>query len=310
MSRVSIVAGLAALLAGAITLSMSPDSDIARTIALGAFLLAAGLRSGIFPFQFWTSQAFDSASLPSLNLWLNSHLGVYLLIRFAIPLLTNATRDALQILSMWALVAALYTALLALAESKPRRILGLLYASQTGFLLMGVTNATVQGVTGALISWWVTALAITGLIAVYASLEARTTEVSSPSGLLGLGIHAPRLAIFFVICGLAIAGLPGTLGFAAQDLLVHGSLTAHPWVGFAMPLAEALNAITVLRLFATLFLGRRGIHVPPIPDANVGERWALATVVTLLVAGGIAPVFFISLRAPAAEWLMDVISGR
>ena len=216
----------------------------------------------------------------------------------------------MAVVSIWMLIAALYAALLALAESRPRRILGLLYASQTGFLLLGVTNATLQGITGALISWWVTALGITGLIAVYSSLEARTSEVASPSGFLGLGIHAPRLAIFFVICSLAIAGLPGTLGFAAQDLLVHSSLTVHPWLGVAVPLTEALNAITVLRLFATLFLGRRGIDVPPIPDAKMDERWALATVVIFLVAGGIAPGLFISLRAPTAAWLADVISGH
>ena len=73
VSRVSTIIGLTALLAGAIVLSMSPGTDTARTIAFGAFVFAALLRAGVFPFQFWTSRAFDGASLPALNLWLNSH---------------------------------------------------------------------------------------------------------------------------------------------------------------------------------------------------------------------------------------------
>src|SRR4029079_3397175 len=123
----------------------------------------------------------------------------------------------------------------------------------------------------------------------YRALEARSTEVESPRGFLGFAVPAPRLAVFFAICGLALVELRGTLGFAADDLLFHGALETHPLLGIALPLATALNAITVLRLFATLFMGRRVTHATPIPDARPGERLALTASVVFLVAGGIAP---------------------
>jgi NADH-quinone oxidoreductase subunit M len=168
----------------------------------------------------------------------------------------------------------------------------------------------VEGITGALLHWWVVAFATTGLLCVYRALEARTTEAESPQGFLGLGYHAPRLAVFFAVSALALIGLPGTLGFAAEDLLFHGSLESHPLLGVGFPLATALNAITALRLLATLFRGRCGIHVPWIPDALPRERWALTVPVVLLVAGGIGPASLVGLRTPAAEWIVGLLAGR
>ena len=141
-------------------------------------------------------------------------------------------------------------------------------------------------------------------------MEARTTEVGSPTGFLGLGYHAPRLGVFFTIAVLALVGLPGTLGFVAEDLLFHGSLESHPLLGVGLPLATALNAITGLRLMATLFLGKRGLHVAAISDALPRERWALTLPVVLLVAGGLAPGIWVALRTPSADSIARALAGR
>ncbi len=81
-------------------------------------------------------------------------------------------------------------------------------------------------------------------------------------------------------------------------------------VGLALPLATALNAITVLRLFAVLFLGRRAIHTVPIPDVQPRETLALAVTVVLLVSGGLMPGLLIDLRTPTASALVDFLSRR
>ena len=259
-------------------------------------------------FHYWVLDAFESTSLPVLSLLLNSHLGVYLLIRFAIPLSPEMATKAAPLLSVLAMLSSVFMAVAALAEKHPRRLLGLLCISQSAFILAGLANQTQQGITGALVQWWVVAFAITGMVSVYGAIEARHSGVRAPSGFMGLGAHAPRLATFFVICGLALVGLPGTLGFVAEDLLFHGALSAHPWLGLALPLATALNAITVLRLFAVLFLGRRAIHTVPIPDAQPRETLALAVIVVLLVVGGLMPGLLIDLRTPSASALVEFLS--
>lgn len=277
-------------------------------VAFGLLTVAVMLRKGLFPAHFWVPSAFEKGSLPLLSLLMNSHLGAYLMIRFALPLFPEAAGQALSLIGVFAILTSVYGALLALTAQRPRRILALLCTSQAAFILAGLENRNVEGITGALLHWWVVAFATTGLLSVYRAVEARTTSAELPAGYLGLGFHAPRLAVFFAISALALVGLPGTLGFAAEDLLFHGSLESHPLLGIGLPLATALNAITALRLLATLFMGRRGLHVPQIPDALPRERWALTLTVLFLVGGGIGPAFLVSLRTPPAEWIAGLLN--
>ena len=307
--RLALAAGTVPLAIGA-ALMMVPGTANFSSVAFGAFILAVLLRKGIFPLHFWTLNAFEQFRLPALGLILNSHLGGYLLIRFVIPQFPALAAEWLPVVSWLALGTSVLMAVAGLAEAQPRRVLGLLWLSQGSFILAGLATKTEEGITGALIHWWVVAFAMTGLISIYGSLEARTSGVRARSGFHGLGAHAPRLAVFFGVCGFALVGLPGTLGFVAEDLLFHGALKAHPLLGVALPLATALNAITMLRLFVTLFMGKRAIHVPPIPDALPAERAAFTVVVVLLVFGGLAPALLIALRTDSAIGLARLLTGQ
>ena len=106
---------------------------------------------------------------------------------------------------------------------------------------------------------------------------------------MGLAEHAPRLAVSFAILGLALVGLPGTLGFCSQDLLIHGTLTTHPLTGLLLPIATAMNAVSFFRLFSRLFLGKRRTGFTVMADALPRERWILAGIVLFVVLGGLFP---------------------
>lgn len=280
------------------------------TAAFAALTLAVLLRKGVFPFHSWVAQAMENGPLASQGLFLNAQLGLFLLIRFAIPMLPEPAQASLPFLSILALLTSLYAAVLALAETAPRRILGLLCVSQASFVLAGLENRNAEGITGALVQAFAVAAATTGLLTVYRALEARYPDVRFTAGHLGLANTAPRLAVFFALCGLALIGLPGTLGFAAEDLLFHGSLESHPLLGITLPLATALNGITIFRLFTTLFLGRAAKDSVAITDALPAERWSLTATSAFLVITGIAPALLIGLRSAHAEQLARLLGGN
>lgn len=303
--RTMLTAGTVALAAGAI-LSGIPDQR-AHVLSFGALMLAAMLRKGIFPAHSWVPNGLDQSPPALLMLLLNGHLGGFLVVRYAIPMMADVASQALPLLSYLALFTALYAAFLALAETRIRRVLGFLCVSQASFVLAGLENRNTEGVTGALVHWFVVTTATTGLVCVYRALEARYPVVAEPQGYLGLGSRTPRLATFFAICGLALVGLPGTLGFAAEDLLFHGSLESHPLLGLTLPIATALNGITIYRVFARLFMGRPMVHTPDVPDALPGERWSLSAAAVFLIAGGILPSVLVTLRTPAAERIVQLL---
>jgi NADH-quinone oxidoreductase subunit M len=289
---------------------LAVPGEAARIAAFGALMLAVLLRMGIFPFHSWIPNGFDQSPILPLALLLNGHLGAFLLVRFVIPLLPELASTTVDFFGILAPFSALYAAVVALSQNRPRRILGFLSVSQASFLLAGLENRHTEGISGALVHWFVVGAATTALVCVYRSLEARHPAVASPKEFLGLANFAPRFAVFFVVSGLALVGLPGTLGFVTEDLLFHFSLESHPLLGITLPLATALNGITLYRLFSTLFLGRAAASTPAIADALPKERWALTAIVAFLVLNGLAPSVLVSLQLPAAERIASLLSAR
>jgi NADH-quinone oxidoreductase subunit M len=96
-------------------------------------------------------------------------------------------------------------------------------------------------------------------------------------------------------------GLPGTLSFCSQDLLIHGTLMSHPVTGVVLPIATALNAVSIFRLFARLFLGKRRTGFTHMADALPRERWTLAAGVLFVVVGGLFPNLIVAQRSLEAD---------
>lgn len=280
-TRIFTAANLALLLAAAM-LEPAPA-------AFPLMVAAALIRAGVFPFQFWIASAFEQTSPACFNLFANGHMGALLLARFGLKLFPAESAASMGMISSLVLVTAVYAALVAQAERSTRRLLALLAVSQASFILAGLESRTAEGLTGAALHALVVAAATTGLTLAYAHIEARCPQAANPDGYLGLASRMPRIAVLFTICGLALVGLPGTLGFVSEDLLFHGALEAHPAFGMALPVATALNAIAILRLVARLFLGRAHGAVPDVPDARMAERLALSCCVLVLVLGGLFP---------------------
>jgi NADH-quinone oxidoreductase subunit M len=207
------------------------------------------------------------------------------------------------------LATALYTAIRALAENSPRRLLAFIGLSQSACILAGLESRTAEGVTGALVHWFVVTTSTMGLFGILRLLEVRFGENLTASRHLGLAEHAPRLAVFFIVFGLALVGLPGTLSFCSQDLLIHGTLASHPQTGLLLPIATAMNAIGIFRLFARLFLGKRRTGFTVMADALPRERWILTAGVLFVVLGGLFPTAIVVLRSPEASIVQEILSA-
>jgi NADH-quinone oxidoreductase subunit M len=294
----------------ALSLSLVRSGDTQLLFVAFAFLMVAVvLRKGMFPAHSWVVTAFEQGSLLPMTLLVNGHLGAFLVARIVLPLLPDVAHNAWPLFSNLGLLTAAYAALLALVTNKARRLFALVAISQSAFLLTGLESNTPIGIAGSLVLWQVVAVSTTMLAAVYVGLEARLGATLENNGFLGLAVGAPRLAVFFAVGGLALVGLPLTLGFPAEDLLLQGTLAANPYLGVVLPVVTALNAFSVVRLFARLFLGRPIAAAHDLTDALPRERWVLAAALLFLVLGGLFPAPLIRLPALAAEHIVKRVSG-
>ncbi|AWS44651.1 proton-conducting transporter membrane subunit [Streptosporangium sp. 'caverna'] len=184
-------------------------------------------------------------------------------------------------------LTAVVAAVFAVVQNRARRALAFLMMSQTGLITFGLGGDSPLTVSGAVLTWQASALALSGFAMALAALEARrgTLSLATPGGNFS---RTPRLAVAFLLCGLAVAGFPLSLGFAGVHLLVHGSVVGFPLLWLALIGAVAVNGMTVMRCFLTLFAGSRS-HSGERDLAPL-EAYALTIVIGTLLIGAALPV--------------------
>ena len=274
--------------------------------AFGLLVFAVILRKGICPAHAWVADAAEGGPATPTALLLNGHFGALLVAKLIVPLFPRTAGNFFPVLSYLAIATALYVAILALTENSPRRLLAFLALSQSACILAGLESRTAEGITGALVHWFVVTVSTMGLFGILRLLEVRFGENLTASKHLGLAEHAPRLTVFFAVFGLALVGLPGTLSFCSQDLLIHGTLMSHPLTGLLLPVATAMNAVSVFRLFTRLFLGKRRTGFTLMADALPRERWILAAGVLFVVLGGLFPNAIVAQRSAETDLVEQI----
>ena len=304
LSAIALGSAIGLIAAGAHTVSIDAlrGRGPGGMAAFGLLVAAVIFRKGILPAHSWIADAADGGPLIPTALLFNGHFGAVIVAKLIVPLFASATVTFFPILSYLAMATALYVAIRALAENSPRRLLALISLSQSAAILTGLESGTVEGITGAFVHWYVVSVSTVSLFAILRLLEVRFGENLTASTHLGLAGHAPRLAVSFVVFGLALVGLPGTLSFCSQDLLIHGTLESHPLTGLLLPIATAMNAVSIFRLFTRLFLGKRITGFTAVlVDALPRERWVLAIGMVFVVLGGVFPNQFVARRSVEAN---------
>jgi NADH-quinone oxidoreductase subunit M len=292
--------GSVVLVAVAVALVAMRSDEVASRVAFVLVVLGALIRSGVFPFHSWVVASFESDALLPYAWLLSARTGAMLLAKFMMITSIGATRPMAPVVNDLALFSSVLMAVIAMGENTPRRVLGLVVVSQSGFIIAGLQTGNVPGVTGALVQWIVVSVSAAGIAILLRCLEERYGALLQER-FAGLGAKTPRMAVLFLLFALALVGFPGTLGFSAEDLLFHGALEAHPILGIALPVATTLIAIRLLQLFSSMFLGRRAAFVPAVSDALPRERWVLTGLIALLVLTGLAPQAIIDSRARPAQ---------
>lgn len=283
--------------AGAVSIDSLKGRSPGGIAVFGLLVAAVIFRKGILPAHAWVADAAEGGPAIPTALLLNGHFGALLVAKLIVPLFPGASGDLFPILSYLAIATALYVAIRALTENSPRRLLAFIALSQSAAILAGLESRTAEGITGALVHWFVVTVSTMGLFGILRLLEVRFGENLTGSTHFGLAEHAPRLAVSFAVFGLALVGLPGTLSFCSQDLLIHGTLMSHPLIGLLLPIATAMNAVSVFRLFTRLFLGKRRTGFTVMADALPRERWILAAGVLFVVLGGLFPNMIVAQRS-------------
>lgn len=256
-------------------------------LGVAAWLVAIAIREAALPFHSWLPALMAKAPLGLVVALVAPQTGVCAQLGV---LSEHAGGELAHGFALVGVVTSVIGAAVGLVQVEARRAAAWLAISQTGLVAFGLENVSEVGRAGAVLSWQVMALSLSGFTMTIAALEARRGPLSlQEHG--GSFARTPRMAVAFLFLGFASVALPLTLGFVAEDLLVQGSIDEFPQIGLAVICATALNGVNVMRCFFVLFSGTRrhiGEH-----DLTRREAVSLTVVMAILLLGGLAPRVFL-----------------
>ena len=276
--------------------------DVQRLLFLG-FFASFAVKVPLVPLHTWLPDAHTEAptagSVVLAAVLLK--MGVYGLIRFAIPLFPDAARELTPLVIALALVGIIYGAAVAMMQRDLKRLIAYSSVAHLGFVVLGIFVGSITGISGGILQMVNHGLSTGALFMLVGALyERRHTRAIADFG--GLARTVPILAGVFLFVALSSIGLPGLNGFVGEFLILLGTFVTYRWWAVPAAFGIVLAAIYLLWAYQRVFHGAVTDDANrSLPDLNLRELVMVAPIVVLIVAIGVFPRPFLDRIEPAAE---------
>ena len=282
--------------------------DNLQPIVFTLFLLGFSVKAPFFPFHTWLPSVAMEGPTQLTSLLLGLKLGIYGILRFAIPLAPSAAVEYSWALGILGAITLIYAGLIALQQTNLRRLLAYASISHVGLIIIGISSLTIQGIQGAIFQLVNFTLISSSLMLIAGFIQHRlgSTEIRHLSGLAKV---MPRLITFYFFFVLASIGLPGTSGFPAELLLIFGALTAHHSLGFTALAGAILSAAYMLSFTRKAFFGPTTQNaINKVQDLRPRELAILCIPALLILVLGFSPNTLLETNQVAAEaWISSLL---
>jgi len=288
------------------------------TVTAMLFLVAFGVKAGIFPLFFWLPASYHTppVAVSAIFAGLLTKVGVYAMIRvFTLIFVGDLlfTHGLLLILAGFTMVCGV---LGAMSQFDFRRLLSFHIISQIGYMVLGLALFTPLALAGTVFYLFHHILVKTNLYLI-SGIANRYSGTFYLKKMGGLYSAAPWLALLFFIPAMSLGGIPPLSGFFAKFAVVKASLAGDTMFGSGAAILGAVAlAVGLLTLFSMIkiwneaFWKKPDVNHPVNTAAMTGpQRWLLFSPVvilaTLTVVIGLMPEFFFNYAMEAAHQLLD-----
>ena len=289
-----------------------PEVWDSRTVKVAYGFLGVGccLKLALFPLHLWlpNAYAFAPSAVTAFLASTATKVAVYMLLRFFLTIFgapfSFGVMGLDRVLLPLALAAIVTMSLVAIFQVDVKRVLAYSSVAQIGYMVLGLSFASVTGLTATLLHLFNHALMKGALFMAMGCVVYRIGSVHIDA-MAGLGKRMPWTMAAFVLGGLSLVGVPLTVGFVSKWFLILGALERGWWpVAVVVLLASVLALAYVWRVVeAAYFRPHEG------DDGGPGEApWRLLAPTWALVGAnlyfGINAVRTAQVAERAAEVLM------
>ncbi len=224
-----------------------------RTVKVAYGFLAVGfcLKLALFPLHLWLPNAYTYAPSPVTAFMASTatKVAVYMLLRFFLTVFgwqfSFEQMELDRVLLPLALVAIVSMSLVAIFQVNVKRLLAYSSVAQIGYMILGLSFATVTGLTATLLHLFNHALMKGALFMAMGCVMYRIGSVQI-GAMAGLGRRMPVTMAAFVVGGLSLVGVPLTVGFVSKWYLILGALERGWWPVAVLILLTSLMALVYI----------------------------------------------------------------
>ena len=257
-----------------------------RTLLVAFAFLTVGtsLKLALFPLHLWLPNAYTFApsAVTAFIAATATKVAVYVLLRFFFTVFGTAYSFGELSLGLWLLplaLAAIFTmSLVAIFQRNVKRMLAYSSVAQIGYIILGISFASVTGLTAATLHLFNHALMKGALFLALGCVMYRVGSVHIDA-LGGLGRRMPWTMAAFTAAGLSLIGVPLTVGFVSKWYLVLGALEQGMWPVAALVLLTSTMAVVYIwRVVEAAYFGEAPERAEPVREAPLSlllPTWAL-----------------------------------
>lgn len=274
-----------------------------------AFFAGFAVKVPMFPFHTWLPYAHGQA--PTIGSVLLAavllKMGTYGFIRFSLPLFPDASVYFMIPMAILALIAIIYTAMLAYAQEDMKQVIAYSSVSHMGVIILGTFALNVEGIGGSIFLMISHGLVSGALFMLVGMLyDRRHTKMISEFG--GLASVMPKFAVIFALMLMASVGLPLTIGFVGEFLSLLGFFKVSPIIASLAGLTIILGAVYMLVMYKSVFFGKLDNKKnEKLIDINKNEVLALLPLCFLVVLLGIFPKIILTPVNTSVNELVNIM---
>jgi NADH-quinone oxidoreductase subunit M len=272
-----------------------------------AFALAFAIKVPLFPFHTWLPDAHVEAPTAGSVILAGVLLkmGTYGFIRFCLPIFPDAAAAYASLISLLAVIAILYGALVAMVQPDMKKLVAYSSVSHMGFVVLGIFSGTIAGLQGSVIQMVNHGLSTGALFLLVGMIyDRRHTRLISDYG--GLWQQMPVYAVFFLVAMFSSIGLPGLNGFVGEFLILLGTFETHRTAAVFAALGIILGAVYMLWMYQRVMYGELTHEANRrLPDMSGREVALMIPIVVLMFWIGFYPNTFLRKMDAAAAQLVE-----
>ena len=245
----------------------------------------------IWPLHSWSpvGHAAAPAATSMLHAGVLMKLGHFSIIRVAFEILPETTRELMPIAAVLCIFSIIYGGLVAYYAKDTKYVIGYSSSSHMGYVFLGMAALDYISLSGAVIYMFAHAMA-TGMLFAMAGWVYDQTHTRDIPSLGGLSNRMPFISAAFVIGCMASIGMPGTVNFIAEVMIIVGSWNKYPFQVVIAVLGIVLTMAYLFKMMRGLFYGSMAEKYSHSHDAvTMVDRLPLLIMITVSISFGIFP---------------------